>query len=714
MNMAAQNLELLDQFKDTPEEAQPGHKATFRLTPHLVLAAALLHMMASDGEIDDAESSQLQSVIGGDQHVMNVAVQYVQAVPLAQFLTDAYQVLDKASTLCILTNVCDSLLADGSAGADEVALFERMKTAWGIDTATFAPFERAIALKNNDTVMGEYKADQLDQTAGSAHLALAASLLYMMAADGTIATEEIGQLQTVIGEFKGLQEAALKQVRSVRLPEFLKRVTPSLSPDVKLYILTNVCDSMMADGDVDALESKIFQTMLTGYGHDSASFKPFYQSIKVKNIKTFSASVLKPKLIFSNVASGQDQDEKGVRFNRDQSFQEDAAQAGDKLGTASDKGPVISNVLPGLEGAYAGNRTMQDNIDKVSQVFGDEDQVQQVQENALADQNILKPKSSGIADNVQTVDGKTRAPGLPGPVLHAVAAHVSDPNLLNTDSAQAKKSLQTKAQDSANVIGLPGHAMGDNVAGLSGHAMSDNVASLPNQGIADRNQPLPASTDGANQVKLASTGVADNAIKLAAAGVVDNAIKLAPEGSGDNAIKLDAPANEDHLEKLPSAQGVVNIQAVPDTAQTTNRQALPNKPVGANQQAAPTPTAAANRQAVAQDQLSSNRADAPVQTIGTHRAKLPDTSVTRASPSIAKSPAAPAGPNLTAARAVVQKANRLKQLSEHVSQLRLRLDQLAGLNNEVLAAAQQAAGGACNHCGNPQCLFTHHIKTKTG
>ena len=253
MNMAAQNLELLDQFKDTPEEAQPGHKATFRLTPHLVLAAALLHMMASDGEIDDAESSQLQSVIGGDQHVMNVAVQYVQAVPLAQFLTDAYQVLDKASTLSILTNVCDSLLADGSAGADEVALFERMKTAWGIDTATFAPFERAIALKNNDTVMGEYKADQLDQTAGSAHLALAASLLYMMAADGTIATEEIGQLQTVIGEFKGLQEAALKQVRSVRLPEFLKRVTPSLSPDVKLYILTNVCDSMMADGDVDAL-----------------------------------------------------------------------------------------------------------------------------------------------------------------------------------------------------------------------------------------------------------------------------------------------------------------------------------------------------------------------------------------------------------------------------------------------------------------------------
>ena len=678
MNMAAKNLELLDQFKDTPEEAQNGHKATFRLTPHLVLAAALLHMMASDGEIDDAESSQLQSVIGGDQHVMNVAVQYVQAVPLAQFLTDAYQVLDKASTLCILTNVCDSLLADGSAGADEVALFDRMKTAWGIDTATFAPFERAIALKNNDTVMGEYRADQLDQTAGSAHLALAASLLYMMAADGTIATEEIGQLQTVIGEFKGLQEAALKQVRSVKLPEFLKRVTPSLSPDVKLYILTNVCDLMMADGDVDALESKIFQNMLTGYGHDSASFKPFYQSIKIKNIKTFSASVLKPKLIFSNVASGKDQDEKGVRFNRDQSFQEDAAQAGDKLGTVSGKGPVISNVLPGLEGAHVGNRTMQDNIDKVSQVFGDEDQVQQVQKNALDDQNILKPKSSGIADNIQTVDGKTRTPGVPGPVLQGAATQGAGPILLNVDAAQATQPLLSKAQNDNNVIGLPSQAL------------NNNVATLPNQGIADRNLPLPTTTDGANQAKLAATGV------------------------GDNAIKLAASENETHLEKLPSTQGIVNIQALPDNAQTTHRQALPNKPVGANLQAVPSPAAAANRQAVPQDPLSANRANAPIQTIGTHRAKLPDSSVTRASPSIAKSPAAPAGPNLTAARAAEQKANRLKQLSEHVSQLRLRPYQLAGLNNEVLAAAQQAAGGACNHCGNPKCLFTHHVKTNTG
>ena len=135
--------------------------------------------------------------------------------------------------------------------------------------------------------------------------------------------------------------------------------------------------------------------------------------------------MLKPKLIFSNVASGKDQDEKGVRFNRDQSFQEDAAQAGDKLGTVSDKGPVISNVLPGQEGANAGNRTMQDNIDKVSQVFGDEDRIKQVQKNALADQNILEPKSSGIDDNIQTVDGHAQPMAGRGPVLQAAVANLT-------------------------------------------------------------------------------------------------------------------------------------------------------------------------------------------------------------------------------------------------------------------------------------------------
>ena len=40
------------------------------LTPYLALACALLYMMASDGELEAQESSQLQAVLGGDQAVL--------------------------------------------------------------------------------------------------------------------------------------------------------------------------------------------------------------------------------------------------------------------------------------------------------------------------------------------------------------------------------------------------------------------------------------------------------------------------------------------------------------------------------------------------------------------------------------------------------------------------------------------------------------------
>lgn len=607
---AAQQLAILDQFSDAQQEAAHSHHVNFRLTPHLVLASALLHMMASDGKIEEAESSQLQSVLGGDQHVMNVAVQYTKAVPLNQFLIDAHQVLDKTSSLCVLTNVCDSLLADGSAGPDELALFDRMKAAWGVDTAVFEPYQQAIALKNNDSVMGVYEADRLKDSVVTPHLALAASLLYMMAADGSIATEEIGQLQTVIGEFQGLQEAALKQVRAAKLPEFLKLASPALSPEVKLYILANVCDSMMADGDVDGLENKIFQTMLAGYGHDNSSFKPFYQSIKVKNIKTFSASVHKPKLIYSNKAGGIGPDEDGVRFNRDNSFNEQAPGDVDPTEGMSAKGPVISHVLPGEEGSHAGNRTMQENIEKVSQGFGDENQIHVVQDNALGDQKLGIPKA-GLADR--------------------------------------------------------------------------HVAKLPTQGGEDNLIPLHASANDPHVEVLPSDASQANVQSLA---------------RETSAINRQATAE---------SQTALNRQAVDSDALQDSSASIAKTNISDNRQAAPQLAMAPSRQAVAQDGTGTNRVNAPVQTIGTHREKLPAPSPAIQINLNAQKQAAKVVVSSQAPKPMVPKAARVKQLTEHVKQLRLRLDQLAGLNHAVLQAAENAAGGNCTTCGNPRCLFTHHI-----
>ena len=85
MNTANTHLQLLNQFKGEIDQAQPIHFDHIDLSPPLVLAAALMYMMASDGEIKESESSQLQSVLGGNDELVACAASYVQSVPLETF-----------------------------------------------------------------------------------------------------------------------------------------------------------------------------------------------------------------------------------------------------------------------------------------------------------------------------------------------------------------------------------------------------------------------------------------------------------------------------------------------------------------------------------------------------------------------------------------------------------------------------------------------------
>jgi len=85
--MAVANLKtnLLDTLKSDVGVPEDEAEQIF-LTPYLALACSLLYMIASDGELEAQESSQLQAVLGGDKAVLSYALRYVQSVPVAQFL----------------------------------------------------------------------------------------------------------------------------------------------------------------------------------------------------------------------------------------------------------------------------------------------------------------------------------------------------------------------------------------------------------------------------------------------------------------------------------------------------------------------------------------------------------------------------------------------------------------------------------------------------
>ncbi len=77
MPAVSPKLDLLESLKSDIGIAEETVDHVIELTPHLALAIALLYMIASDGEIEDQESSQLQSVLGGDKEVLRYGLSYV-------------------------------------------------------------------------------------------------------------------------------------------------------------------------------------------------------------------------------------------------------------------------------------------------------------------------------------------------------------------------------------------------------------------------------------------------------------------------------------------------------------------------------------------------------------------------------------------------------------------------------------------------------------
>jgi len=384
--MAAQpqTVNLLDSLSSEINFTDIGHDEEILLTPYLTLACALLYMMASDGHLGEQESSHLQGVLGGDDKVLAYGLRYVQTVPIDKFLIDAPEVLSAKDKWCILTNVSDALLSDGHVDDEELVLLSRLVSAFGVPEKKFQQSIQTLKLKNDKTILGRYTGVKAERQAMTPHFALAASLLYMLTADGTIGAEEIGQLEAVIGEFEGLQNVALKYVRSVKLKPFLEEASASLNQEQKLYILTNVCDSMLSDGSVARLEDKVFISMVQAFGFNEKTFEPYYQVLECKNFKPFECS-FKNRAVhqFASATDPQKVDANAAVTSANQGVWELAA---------SD-----------LASSNAISRTMQENIQSVKDSFGTQDSVTLVGLNATDGLNVQKIELDDSLNNKQKV-----------------------------------------------------------------------------------------------------------------------------------------------------------------------------------------------------------------------------------------------------------------------------------------------------------------------
>jgi uncharacterized tellurite resistance protein B-like protein len=344
--------------------------------------------------------------------VLRYGVHYVQTLSFDGFLIDAPELLSMKDKWCILANVCDALLSDGQADSAELAQFGRLKRAFGVDDKQFEPFFKILALKNDKSVLGRYTGVREERQPMTPHLALACALLYMLTSDGSIGSQEVGQLETALGEFEGLQKAALTYVRSNKMNAFLDEASAVLKPEQKLFILVNVCDSMLADGDVAGVEDKLFMSMLRAFGHNEATFARFHQVIETKNVKPFSTNDFKNRVKHERV-TGKDEAEGEVFDNKLSNPK--LAKAADELRDAVQDGHLGVSAAE-LEMSQFISRQMLENKQNLSNDFNGQANIAKVERNATdglnlqtidasdEDLNRQKIEASELAQNKQLIE----------------------------------------------------------------------------------------------------------------------------------------------------------------------------------------------------------------------------------------------------------------------------------------------------------------------
>lgn len=479
------------------------------LTPHLVLAVSMLYMMSSDGTIEDEESSQLQASLGGHETLVQLALRYVQVVPVDQFLQKAPEALSAQDKLCILSNVCDSMLSDGRSEPGELALFDRFVGAFGLSAAAFDAYFKTIALKNDKSILGQYEALDMSLSRVTPHLALAASLLYMMTSDGSIGAEEIGLLEGVIGEFEGLQQVALNYVRVVKRAEFLQVAAPLLSHQQKLYILINVCDSMLSDGSVASLEDKLFVSMLAAFGFTEKAFDPYYQVIETKNIKPFDVS--KFKLSKQHTRWMTSEAPVGEVFDK---ILTDTQLEPTVTSPTTPNGATASVTASAIQGSMGSviHRTMQDNIASVNQDFGGQENVVKVGLNATDQLNVQKIAQASDVANLQKVTASQSEANMQ--TLMAEEAQRDNRQLLagetEVDNRQAvgseafQENKQSIDADLYATYGVPSTAdcLIDNVQNAFVARVSPNIQNISQEATSANQALLEGQGDQADKVDM--------------------------------------------------------------------------------------------------------------------------------------------------------------------------------------------------------------------
>ena len=117
-------------------------------------------------------------------------------------------------------------------------------------------------------------------------IALATSMIYMMAVDGDISDEEMNYLAVklyAIGDADDLIRLSHKYSKKQDLEAFQKEANEQLSEEQKYTVLANLIDLLLADGSAEDEEQSLFFSFVEAFGISEDDIQPYIDIISVKN-----------------------------------------------------------------------------------------------------------------------------------------------------------------------------------------------------------------------------------------------------------------------------------------------------------------------------------------------------------------------------------------------------------------------------------------------
>ena len=128
-------------------------KKDIELTPILSLAISSVYMVSADGNLADEEMGQLVAMFGGDEEIIENAVEYIkQNENIEETISKIGTLLNQEQKEVVIINLLDVLLADGEADENEKAIFFAFSEAFGFDQSYLEPIFDIISKKNNFSI----------------------------------------------------------------------------------------------------------------------------------------------------------------------------------------------------------------------------------------------------------------------------------------------------------------------------------------------------------------------------------------------------------------------------------------------------------------------------------------------------------------------------------------------------------------------------------